>query len=903
MKRALVSLLGAGTALAVLFMVSFYAGGYRLPRRTLAQALGDHLFMIRSYVLEGMGGHPAQAAGEVEGALSRLDPRCHYEVRDLAAWRLDHLKPLAEPVVRGELAGAGAHEPDAPEGPFRLRAVVGAAASLRMTSAVPELLGLLAFSRDRLLRLDVLRALGEIGDPRGIPALAERLRAGAPDEREAALGSLARIGGEATPIVLGEAARSMDPRHLEEMCWPLGLTRDPRAAELLVALARHPRRSVRQAAVAALDQVVGKAAIRPVVEAIEREENDFVRARLISDVLDDMDAQDPLALDLLRRLAGDPILGERAVQALGRSGSADALDILVSTPKGSDPLWVMGQLQFSGGLPNLIGPGATGQPATLALLTRYLDHPEARVRDEALDHLVTNGDPGALPAVEKLLADPDRNLRVQAGNAALALSQWAALDGLLQLVPSADARREIRSEFRGQYVIGFAGGFLVTARTVHRVALAISALLGAALLLGAVRVFEPYRFSLLPLLLLFEGFTGDLWWTGGHRFLGRLFGDDRSAFEQGVAAHLLLLLGWVLMRPDREPGALPSRFARLGGWSLWLVVPGVLYFGTPLLAEASRKAAASGPVLLAFGGLFVLAAFLTTEEYLVPWSLFPRTARTERVLIGVLSSGLMLLLAHALGRLGEEHWRSGDADAATLCGLMALPLLVAAALHAVRAWPRGVRLEPVAPLPPGSRLKVRQDGETLSVQMPGARLQPAYRIQIRRGFVRGAYVWLGAGLFAGSWSRRAAVREWASDLTDPEKAWLRARLGHDPTASAEALVRGLKLELHPQWGSRSPGRLRAGLRLTHHGDRPWSLADLEAAAGAPVWKATVNGMASDVCFSQEERERAIPPRRATLLQARIYPPEEVPAAARIEVALHCHAAGDVSSALAASGER
>jgi len=342
-------------------------------------------------------------------------------------------------------------------------------------------------------------------------------------------------------------------------------------------------------------------------------------------------------------------------------------------------------------------------------------------------------------------------------------------------------------------------------------------------------------------------------------------------------------LGFMVLRPERGPATLPRRFGRLGGMSLWVIVPGLLYFGTPALAEAFRKAAATGPYMMTFFALFALTAVLTFEEFLVPWSLFPRSARIERSLIGVLSASLMLLLALAVGKLAGERWLEGDSDGATVCFLLLVPLAVMFFVYLARTRAFAPSsTSSLVPAPPGNRLKVRQDGETVTIQLPGPRLLPRNRIQIREGYVR------RAGTFAGvRWGRRLPVSGRPPNLTRAEQAWLRSLLGHDPIASVDSLMSGLKLELQPQPLFHSDGRVRVELLLQHNARCPWSLSDLEQAAGGIVWRAAVNGREADVTFSHKERETAIPPRRAVELHPRIYLHEPAPPGTPLEVAITC----------------
>ncbi|MGH9388298.1 MAG: HEAT repeat domain-containing protein, partial [Vicinamibacteria bacterium] len=325
------------------------------------------------------------------------------------------------------------------------------------------------------------------------------------------------------------------------------------------------------------------------------------------------------------------------------------------------------------------------------------------MRTKVLESIVGSGDPEARPAVEKLFSDPDDSVRRHALDAVFTLDQWASVAALIRHIPSSEAGRELRTEFGRQYVIGFEDAFLEGARAVHRVALVVSVLLGLLLVFDAVRVFEPYRFTLLALLLLLEGFLGDFWWVSDGYHMFRHYENIVGPYRRAIGVHLFLLLGFLVLRPERGPKALPRRFGRLAGPSVFVIVPGLLYFGTPILAEAFQKAAARGWFMPAWVVLFLLTAFLIVEEYLVPWSLFPRSARIERILTGSLSAGLVLLLALALGRSGHERWLEGDSDGATVSFLLALPLTAAFFVYLARTRPFAPppASSPSPPPPPG----------------------------------------------------------------------------------------------------------------------------------------------------------------------------------------------------------
>ena len=170
-----------------------------------------------------------------------------------------------------------------------------------------------------------------------------------------------------------------------------------------------------------------------------------------------------------------------------------------------------------------------------------------------------------------------------------------------------------------------------------------------------VKVIEPYRFDLFAAFLLLEGFAGD--------FLLLEFGRDPWLLIQAATGcHLALLAGVVLQPRELLPGELAGRFERLMGASMWLLMPLLLVFTTPVLAEALRYAFHSAAWSLTLLALSALVTVLVLEQWALRWSLLPRRAASERRLAALIWVVLTVLLVIAMLDWSDYLWAGGRRD-------------------------------------------------------------------------------------------------------------------------------------------------------------------------------------------------------------------------------------------------
>ncbi|HEX6940532.1 MAG TPA: M56 family metallopeptidase [Longimicrobiales bacterium] len=131
---------------------------------------------------------------------------------------------------------------------------------------------LIAALRDSIpsVRAAAVYALGEIGDPRAVPALAAVVRSDSDAEvRRGAVWALGEIGDPAAVPALGAAAASDDADIARMAVWALGEIGDPAAVPALAAALRNSDAEVRSHAAWALGEVGEESAVTPLAAALD----------------------------------------------------------------------------------------------------------------------------------------------------------------------------------------------------------------------------------------------------------------------------------------------------------------------------------------------------------------------------------------------------------------------------------------------------------------------------------------------------------------------------------------------------------------------------------------------------------------------------------------------------------
>lgn len=721
MRRTLILIPALLVLLAGTFLVYFSTSDMNVSGQSYFASLSDFVFMARSYVRGGLGRRLPLNDRTYEAVVVRFREKGHWEVKKRAVHELVGWGDAVVPRLLAELEADG-------DGRSR-EGAVQALGEIGDPRAVEPLGNLLLLSRDdsapeRRLQVALVDALGDLGIPEGGRYLERFLHTGSESVlrlRHELWDALAETGC-CTDVLLAELGRSDDPEHIHSLLWPLAITRDPRAARVLAEYLKHPVYKIRQRSRDAMDQSMGPVAVDPVLDVLLTVQDDFVRSAILGMVLDDGDARgNPRTVPAVAGFLGHPVLDGEARHALARMGGDEAVAALAEDAKGRDPRTVMEHVD------------ALGEDA-VDLVAGYLSHHDPYVRRRAVEEMMELRVPGAGEFLTPLLSDGDHWVRRDA--AAVLLSQdrvdlfWTFTRALPERLG-----RSAWHGFRPPYRRGFRA-LLEVFTVVHWAGLAFSLLLGIVLVLGLWRVLEPFRFNLFVQFLLVEGFVGDFFLMDGGS-------DPRRLFLNATGVRLFLLAGFLFTERDRVPGELRSRFERLGGASLWILAPLLLYAGTPALARGLRLAFSDFETMLpALVLLAVLTAFVL-EQWVLPWNLFPRPAWADRLLSGLLTAATLAIPVQALVLDALHRHPGGEFTGPSLLLLAPLGWMLLLHLHAIDLFRKPVPRLTTA-TPPTPRLEAVQDGDRLSVRVRRART--------RWGVLRAAGMKVAFGFAAGGWA-------------------------------------------------------------------------------------------------------------------------------------------------------
>jgi len=672
-RRTLLLFLAAGLVLTVVFLVYFTTSRYYVSKQPYLRSLADFLFMVGSYRDVAFGRPPALLTDEsYQAAMSRFGRHTHSEVERRAVWTVARWGSPVVPRLATELD----EEPGSSrqDGALRVLAAIDDPTTVApIVALVERLLGVPTpdpgDADARPLRRRLRAAVTALGDKRSPAAAAPLLRLARLDpdgDRIDAVTrneALAGTGG-GVEFLLTELDRSDDPEQVHSLLWALAATRDPAVARRLAPLLRHRRYAVRSRTRDAMDQSMGPVAVDPVLDLIAHESDEHVISNVVRELLDDPDALDNRRV--VPTLAGyleHPALRRDAAYALARLGSDDAIAALEADAARTGTCEHLDQIE-------MMGDGGLG------LVEGCLGSDGASDRGRALGAALTLYTPVVRPWVASLASDPDANV---AGEARAVLWKLDEIDLHASFAASLPERvgRGAWNGFRPHPVFGWDSSIVEMwrlLRAVHVAATVMAVVLGLLFLFDAVRLFDPYRFQLFVVFLLAEGVVGNFFFTAG--------GDDpRSRYIAATGAHLLLLLGFLGQRRHRTPGELHGRFERLGGASLWLLAPSLLWVGAPIYAQALRTALTDFRYMGAWLGLLAVTTLLVVGQWIVPAELLPRRARVERVIAALLVTAVLGLLATALFRHCARLTAAGDGDGAIVTALVGAPLAWLLFLH------------------------------------------------------------------------------------------------------------------------------------------------------------------------------------------------------------------------------
>jgi uncharacterized integral membrane protein len=753
MRRTLIAaaaaLLILSSALAAVFVFSEFRSRSQRP---LHEAFSDFVFVLDTGMRQVFGFRfPALDDSAYEAAMGHARRGAHRFVDDGIVLRLEHWGEPVLPLLAGELERAEAAA--AARDYARIYTAVQAIGEIGGPQAAAILAEWLS-AEDQLARLTdprrgggllarVVSTLGRVRDPRATELLIEIERGYSSPAGGLTLNAIGRSRTpNAAAFLLERYAAASSEAEIDALIWPLAFTHNAQAGTILAELRLHSSERLRHSAMSAVNQERGPHLLVPYLALLDAPAGDQIHAEALRVIAHPANRGDPRALAAAARRIEHPYLGRQA-----RSVLLALLDES-SIPAYREVLAVLEPADMVSALRHL-------GPAALPFAQALIDSP-ARTSQRAtvIRHIAIQKVLEGRPLLSRLVADPDPEIHEAARWSLARLDKMALLHDFLGYLPkdiAATAWREIQGGEDEDAVLAhhsYGSGFEAVWRVfvvVHVAGTVFAAGLGLLLVFNAIRVFQPYRFNLFIQFLLAEGFVGDF-------FLMDFGPRPDLTYLAATAAHLLLAIGMLCKERERLPGAARNRFERLGGASLWLLVPLLLCVGAPPLAQALRSAFGGFHYFAAFFALTVVLGLLVLEQAVVSLSLFFRSARAERVLVLLLSAAVCALVAGALLHSAELRESAGERDARALAYLLLAPLAWMLMLHAgsLGLLGKGAPVRALAPAPT-RRMRVIQDGETVTVWF-AARRSPMATAMVLAG--KWSFVLVVAGV-AGYYAGRA----------------------------------------------------------------------------------------------------------------------------------------------------
>jgi hypothetical protein len=708
MRRTLLLFILIPALAAGIFFGAFAVSKLNVRGQSFFVSFSDFVFLNDGAFRAALGRDvPPLTDARYQSVIGRFRAKTHHYVEKQAVWWLARWGEAAVPLLTEELQARS----DYPRTRGAIRAL-GEIGGEVAAAALAEMLGTLdpKARYEMVYHRSVISALGKIERPtasRALIAAYERH----PD-KSYALAELGRTGTPEAQTYLLKLAQGGPPtgRVNDDLIWGLAMSRSPQGARVLIGWMESAAPEDARLCRDALDQFMRQEALEPLLDALTRADNDPQRATLL-DLLDGpWVAASPRAIPLLEPLLADPWLGDAARNVLARSGSREAwMAVQRHLPTGSGKAWLADGRLFhlcyrfgAVALPDLVRQLRTARPDEQA---------------EALIMLPRLFLPEARPFLEDLRHDPDPQVARAARTALLRQDKVDLFRAFTLALPEHFGRLAWKNfrpdwffmDFR--YEAGFEAVWNIFA-WLHLGGLALAFLLGWALLTNTLRVFESYRFTLFLLFLLAEGFVGDF------LFCDHWPLDAGFSYRLATAVHLLLLVGFLARERERVPGELRNRIERLGGASLWLLLPVLLILGTPIYADAMRFTLRQWSNFAVFCLLLTVLAALVIEQAILPRHRLARHYGFERLLGFLLSAWLLTLFGGAAGRLAMGRMADGDHDGALVCFMLLAPLPWFFLLHLLALRPREWFLRPPPILsPPGGRLRMVSAGPEITVHL------------------------------------------------------------------------------------------------------------------------------------------------------------------------------------------
>ncbi|MCP4544322.1 MAG: NACHT domain-containing protein [Chloroflexi bacterium] len=282
-------------------------------------------------------------------------------------------------------------------------------------------------SKDRRMRANAVWALGRIGDIRVVETLLTQMENEHRGVRQRIVDALGDLDSTRVIEVLLEQLEDKDDSVRTRATWALGRSGDVRAVEPLLALLKSENRNIRLTAIRALGRIGDVRAVEPLLANLE-DEDVGVRWRVAKalGMLNDTRAVEPL----LARLKDDHVwVRWRAASALGKLGDDRAVEALLMDLEDEDAKTRWRAAKSLGELSDV--------RAIDPLLTRLKDK-DGTVRWRATEALGAFGDTCMVKPLLSQLKDEERWVRASAVDALGMLGDVSVVESLLERLEDED---------------------------------------------------------------------------------------------------------------------------------------------------------------------------------------------------------------------------------------------------------------------------------------------------------------------------------------------------------------------------------------------------------------------------------------------------------------------------------
>jgi HEAT repeat protein len=298
----------------------------------------------------------------------------------------------------------------------------------------PAVDSLLAIVQDRSrpveTRAMAAQALGQIGDPRAVKAVASLLKDERLGVRRNAALALSQMGEPAVEDLL-QAASSSDPATREIILEALGRVQSTRAIERVVEALGDSSGPVRSSAVRALGETSSERAVQPLL-AILRDETSTLRSQAAASLGRLGTVALPSLIGALRD--SRPSVRSMAAEAIGEIGSKEAVGPLVELIR-SDTSGARGEA--------ILALGKIGDPSAVDAILSALKSGSPAVRKSAVTSLSKIRGPRSVDALVSALSDRNEEVRQLAATGLGEMADQQVVQRLEQVAdddPSADVR-------------------------------------------------------------------------------------------------------------------------------------------------------------------------------------------------------------------------------------------------------------------------------------------------------------------------------------------------------------------------------------------------------------------------------------------------------------------------------